>query len=69
MTCFGIPVRYRLKKLEEGTAEGPERQAAHGAGRLRGGSRGDPACIGGRPAQARQIYELLVQDHGHGGNY
>ena len=71
----GAP-RYRLKKLEEGPrrdgrAEQPTAldgygeaveaiQRALGDGRLTGE---------GRPAQARQIYALLVRDHGYGGSY
>lgn len=42
-------LRYRVKKLEEG----PESGTAHGAGRLRGSGRGDPAGARGRPADGR----------------
>ena len=69
-------LRYRLKKLEEGVRrdgraaqptalDGYEEaveaiQRALDDGRLTGE---------GRPAQARQIYELLIRDHGYGGSY
>ena len=68
-------LRYRLKKLEEkpgrdgrdrptvldGYAEVVEAiQLALGDGRLTGE---------GRPAQVRQIYEILVRDHGYEGSY
>ncbi|RMF05939.1 MAG: IS21 family transposase [Alphaproteobacteria bacterium] len=69
-------VRYRLKRLAEGprpdgrcgqptALDGYEAvveaiQRALGDGRLTGG---------GRPCQARQIYEVLVRDHGYGGSY
>lgn len=69
-------VRYRLRKREEagvadrragkptaldgyeGTVEAIQR--ALGDGRLTGE---------GRPAQVREIYELLCRDHGYGGSY
>lgn len=69
-------LRYRLKKLEEGPRRGGRAdqptaldgygeaveaiQRALGDGRLTGE---------GRPTQARQIYELLVRDHGYEGSY
>ena len=69
-------LRYRLKKLEEGpprdertdqptALDGHEEaveaiQRALGDGRLTGE---------GWPVQARQIYELLVRDHGYEGSY
>jgi transposase len=67
-------VRYRLKRLERGGADGRSNQptavdgyeAAIAAIQER---LGDARLTGrGRPVAARQIYELLVRDHGYGGS-